>query len=167
MEAKLRVAEVNTMPAERLVESLGQCVAVRRWARDVAAGRPYAGVADLLAAADDVSAGLTDDEVLEALRDHPRIGQRPAGDSGTAALSAAEQSGVDSTGLADSLAAANAAYEARFGHIYLVCAAGRDGEDLLSDLAGRMTNDPVAELVVVRRELGSIARLRLSGMITG
>lgn len=165
MDAQVSVAEVNTMPAHELIDVLGRCVAVPRWAREVAAGRPYAGLTELLARADDVSASLTDDEVRTALRDHPRIGERPAAGSRTADLSTAEQSGVDSAGLAESLAAANTAYEARFGHIYLVCAAGRDGEDLLSDLAERITNDPVTELVVVRRELGLIARLRLSGMV--
>lgn len=167
MEAQPRVADVNTMPVAELVDLLGRCVAVPRWAREVADGRPYAGLTELLGRADEVSAGLTDDEVRAALRDHPRIGERPVAGSRTATLSTAEQSSMDRSGLADSLAAANAAYEARFGHIYLVCAAGRDGEDLLSDLADRMTNDPAAELLVVRAELGLIARLRLAGLVTG
>ena len=81
-------------------------------------------------------------------------------------MSATEQSGVDSTALADRLLAANLAYEQRFGHIYLVCASGRSGEELLADLAERMRNDPVTELSVVRRELGKIARLRLERMVT-
>ncbi|HEX9336660.1 MAG TPA: 2-oxo-4-hydroxy-4-carboxy-5-ureidoimidazoline decarboxylase, partial [Pseudonocardiaceae bacterium] len=93
--------------------------------------------------------------------DHPRIGERAAPGS----MSATEQSGVDSMTLADRLLAANLAYERRFGHIYLVCASGRDGEDLLADLAARMGNDPATELGVVRRELGKIARLRLERII--
>jgi 2-oxo-4-hydroxy-4-carboxy-5-ureidoimidazoline decarboxylase len=80
-------------------------------------------------------------------------------------MSASEQSGVDESD-ADRLLAANVAYEARFGHIYLVCAAGRSSAELLADAANRMANDPVTELVVVRRELGRIARLRLEGMIS-
>jgi 2-oxo-4-hydroxy-4-carboxy-5-ureidoimidazoline decarboxylase len=165
MEGKFRMAEVNALPSATLAELLGQCLAVPRWARDIAAARPYPDAAGLLAKADEVSASLTDDELRQALADHPRIGERAAAGSRTAALSAAEQSGVDSDALAGRLAAANAAYEAHFGHIYLVCAAGHGGAELLADLSDRMTNDPVTELGVVRGELGKIARLRLSGMI--
>jgi 2-oxo-4-hydroxy-4-carboxy-5-ureidoimidazoline decarboxylase len=165
MEDKFRIAEVNQLPFNTLTDLFGQCVAVERWARELADSRPYADVSALLARADELSASLTDKELRQALGDHPRIGQRAAPGSSTAALSEAEQSGVDIK-LADRLLAANTAYEVRFDHIYLVCAAGRNGEELLADLAERMDNDPVTELGVVRRELGKIAHLRLSGMIT-
>ncbi|HEX3589879.1 MAG TPA: 2-oxo-4-hydroxy-4-carboxy-5-ureidoimidazoline decarboxylase [Pseudonocardiaceae bacterium] len=161
MESKFRIAEVNALPAETLASVFGECLAVHRWARTLAADRPYPDVPALLARADELSASLTGAELRAALDDHPRIGTRPAAGS----RPAAEQSGVDSERLAGRLAEANAAYEERFGHIYLVCAAGRDGEDLLADLARRMTNDPATEWGVVRDELGKIARLRLSGMI--
>lgn len=161
-------AEVNELPPETLIGHFGRCLAVHRWARELVAERPYAGRDELLTTADRLSAGLTDQEVRQALDDHPRIGQRAAPDSATADMSATEQSGVDSSdlSLADRLAAGNVAYEQRFGHIYLVCASGRDGEDLLRDLTARLANDPVTELGVVRHELGRIARLRLEGMIT-
>ena len=156
MENKFRIAEVNQLPRDTLTDLLGQCVAVGRWARELADGRPYPGVDELLARAGDVSASLTDAELAQALADHPRIGGRTAAGS----RSAAEQSGVDTDRLAGRLAEANAAYEARFGHIYLVCAAGRSGDELLADLRARMANDPVTELGVVRRELGRIAHTR-------
>jgi 2-oxo-4-hydroxy-4-carboxy-5-ureidoimidazoline decarboxylase len=161
MENNFRIAEVNELGADWLTSLFRQCVAVDRWARELAGGRPYAGPVELLTRADELSASLTDEEIEHALDEHPRIGERTA--PGT--MSATEQSGVDSVTLADRLLAANLAYEARFGHIYLVCASGRDGEDLLADLATRMGNDPVTELSVVRRELGKIARLRLEGMV--
>jgi 2-oxo-4-hydroxy-4-carboxy-5-ureidoimidazoline decarboxylase len=160
MEGKFRIVEVNCLPRDTLTDLLGQCVAVGRWVRELADGRPYPGVTELLARADELSASLTDAELSQALAGHPRIGERTTG------RSAAEQSGVDRNRLADRLAEANAAYEARFGHVYLVCAAGRSGDDLLADLAERMANDPATELAVVRRELGRIAHLRLAGMIT-
>jgi 2-oxo-4-hydroxy-4-carboxy-5-ureidoimidazoline decarboxylase len=165
MEDKFRIAEVNQLPFNTLTDLFGQCVAVERWARELADSRPYADVIALLTRADELSASLTDKELRQALGDHPRIGQRAAPGSSTAGLSAAEQSGVDIK-LADRLLAANTAYEVRFEHIYLVCAAGRSGEELLADLADRMGNDPATELNVVRRELGKIAHLRLAGMIT-
>jgi len=161
MEENFRIAEVNGMDQSALIDAFRTCVAVERWARELADGRPFANLAGLLARADELSASLTDAELRHSLDDHPRIGARTAQGS----MSAAEQSGVDSVTLADRLLAANRAYEERFGHIYLVAAAGRDGEELLADCAARMANDPVTELGVVRRELGLIARLRLERMI--
>jgi 2-oxo-4-hydroxy-4-carboxy-5-ureidoimidazoline decarboxylase len=167
MEDGLRIAEINGLGVDAVNAVFRRCVDVERWAHELADGRPYASPAELLARADELSASLTDAEVRQALADHPRIGGRAAANSATAALSAAEQSGVDSTdtSLGERLLAANAAYEQRFGHIYLVCASGRDGEELLADATARLGNDPGTEIGVVRRELGDIARLRLSGMI--
>lgn len=158
MEPKFHIAELNELPAGTLTELFTECLAVPGWARDLAAGRPYPDTESLLARADELSAHLTDADLRRALADHPRIGERTAG------RPAAEQSGVDSS-FAARFADANAAYERRFGHIYLVAAAGRTGDDLLADLDRRMGNDPATEWGVVRRELGRIARLRLSGMI--
>jgi 2-oxo-4-hydroxy-4-carboxy-5-ureidoimidazoline decarboxylase len=60
----------------------------------------------------------------------------------------------------------NRAYEAKFGHIYLVCAAGRSGEELLAILRARLDNDPATERQVMRTELMKINRLRLAGLVT-
>jgi 2-oxo-4-hydroxy-4-carboxy-5-ureidoimidazoline decarboxylase len=66
---------------------------------------------------------------------------------------------------ADEFLAANRAYEQRFGRIYLVCAAGRSGAELLADLRARLANDPDTEFAVTVRELGKIALLRLAKVI--
>jgi 2-oxo-4-hydroxy-4-carboxy-5-ureidoimidazoline decarboxylase len=60
---------------------------------------------------------------------------------------------------------ANAEYEHRFGHLYLVCADGRGGEELLEDLQRRLGNDPPTELEVAGRELAKIADLRLTNAV--
>uniref|UniRef100_UPI0031D0DAEE 2-oxo-4-hydroxy-4-carboxy-5-ureidoimidazoline decarboxylase n=1 Tax=Saccharothrix mutabilis TaxID=33921 RepID=UPI0031D0DAEE len=149
----------NSAPAEQLRPLLTECLAVPRWVEAVLAGRPYASEEALLAAADD-AASLTDDEVRAAIAGHPRIGEKAKHGGVSARWSAAEQSGVAES-LADRLKAANAAYEERFGHIYLVCATGLSGERMLDDLAARMANDPRTETRVVNGELRKIAALRL------
>ena len=68
---------------------------------------------------------------------------------------------------AEDMARANAAYEERFGRIYLVAAAGRTAEELLSFLHQRLGNDPETELDVVRGELARISRLRLADTVDG
>ena len=151
----------NGLPAEELRPRLLRCVAVPRWARALIDGRPYADLADLLGTADELTTTLTGEEVLLALADHPKIGQRT-----NSAWSRAEQSGVDDRDT-DRLLAGNIAYEARFGHIYLVCATGRSGAQLLADLTARLANDPATEIDVVRGELAKIAALRLRRVVEG
>lgn len=51
------------------------------------------------------------------------------------------------------LAHANRDYEAHFGHMYLVCADGRSGEELLRVLHERLGNDAITECCVLRDEL--------------
>ncbi|WP_367136356.1 2-oxo-4-hydroxy-4-carboxy-5-ureidoimidazoline decarboxylase [Saccharothrix sp. HUAS TT1] len=153
----------NSAPADRLRPLLTECLAVPRWVDALLAGRPYADV-DALLAASDRFAELTDAEVRAAIAGHPRIGERARHDGASATWSADEQSGVAAS-LADRLRAANAAYEDRFGHIYLVCATGLSGEEVLADLASRLANPPGAELRVVNRELARIAALRLGKVL--
>ena len=67
--------------------------------------------------------------------------------------------------LASALRTANAEYEDRFGHVYLVCASGRSGAELLEVLRSRLHNDPRTELGVVADELRKIALLRLEKVL--
>lgn len=88
---------------------------------------------------------------------------------GAGGWSRQEQAGV--AGAAEltrqELAEGNAAYERRFGHIYLVCATGRSAEELLAALRERLSNDSDAEWRVVRSELAKINRIRLLKLIGG
>lgn len=154
----------NSRPEAELRPQLIECLAVPRWVDAVLAGRPFPDVDAVLATSDEAARELRDDEVRAAIAEHPRIGERARHGGVSAKWSAAEQSGVDASA-ADRLVAANLAYEERFGHIYLVCATGLSGEQMLANLAERMDNDPVAELRVVNRELAKIAALRLRKLI--
>lgn len=163
--AETGLSRVNALPASALEGELHACLAVPRWAREVAAGAPYAHADDLRAAADATARTLTSEEVDAALAGHPRIGERPAGSH--AAASRSEQSGVDhgDERLAAALAEGNAAYERRFGHIFLVCASGSSGEEILERLNARLANDARTERAVVADELRRIALVRLERML--
>ncbi|WP_446225385.1 2-oxo-4-hydroxy-4-carboxy-5-ureidoimidazoline decarboxylase [Nocardia sp. IBHARD005] len=156
----LSLAGFNDVAEATAEETLLACCSAPRWARAIAAARPYATTDALLAAADAALTALDDDEIDEALADHPRIGDRP-----TSAASAREQSGVAGADVRAALAEGNRAYEAKFGHIYLVCAAGRSGEELLAVLRARLDNDSATERQVMRTELAKINRLRLAGLV--
>ncbi len=146
---------------------LNDCLAVRRWIDLIANARPYADVAALLAQAERATASIGIAEILAAIEHHPRIGRLAGPDSTTGAWSASEQSGVDlaDTALTAELRAANQDYERRFEHIYLVCATGMSGQQMLSDLRARLSNEPAAELRLIRTHLGEIAKLRLKKVI--
>ena len=151
------LARLNSRPGGDAVRLLLGCCSAPGWARRVAGGRPYAGVDDLLAAADAAWAGRGPGELDAAMAGHPRIGER-----GLSAQSRQEQSGVGSdAGTIRALRDTNAAYETRFGHVFLICATGRGPDDILAELRRRMTNDPATELEVAAAEIGKINALRL------
>jgi OHCU decarboxylase len=151
-------ARMNGLSPDDAAAALRRCCGAERWVERMIAGRPYADDRALLEAADRAWWDLGREDWLQAFRAHPRIGERSA-DS----WSWQEQAGVDGTGadIRRRLAAGNEAYEGRFGHVYLVCATGREAPELLADLETRLTNDPARELRVAATELAKIIRLRL------
>jgi 2-oxo-4-hydroxy-4-carboxy-5-ureidoimidazoline decarboxylase len=148
----------NALPAELARRQLLACCASDRWAEEIASGRSYASPQEVLARSDASVAGLTQADLEQALAGHPRIGS-----AGADARSQREQAGVQAADQAtfQALADGNEAYERRFGHIYLVCAPGRNAADLLALLHQRLDHDPATEWEVVRTELAQINQLRL------
>jgi len=144
-------------------QGLTACLNVPRWVDDVVARAPFASLDALVAAAAEAATPLSPAEVDHALADHPRIGERPAGSGAAAAFSRAEQASSDAADeeLAARLTAGNAAYEAKFGRVFLIRAAGRTRAEILAELERRIRLDPGEEVGVVATELRAIALLRL------
>jgi 2-oxo-4-hydroxy-4-carboxy-5-ureidoimidazoline decarboxylase len=166
------VVAVDVMPDDELRDRLRSCCAAEAWVEEMVAGRPYRSEAALYAASDHATAGLDERGLEQALAGHPRIGDSaPAhgSDRRSAAWSRGEQAGVATGGanVLGELAAANAAYEQRFGHVYLVCASGRSADELLAVCRARLDNDPETERGVVFDELAKINRLRLGKLLDG
>ncbi|MEO7261084.1 MAG: 2-oxo-4-hydroxy-4-carboxy-5-ureidoimidazoline decarboxylase [Jatrophihabitantaceae bacterium] len=160
----IAVAEFDVAPAADAAAELMPCCASRRWISGLVSGRPYTRLDRLTAASDALLARLDWSELESALAGHPRIGER-AGASGRAdGWSRQEQAGAAAAAdpVRQELAAANRAYEQRFGHVFLICATGLSAETMLGALRSRLRNDPVAEREVVRGELTKIVRLRLA-----
>jgi OHCU decarboxylase len=63
------------------------------------------------------------------------------------------------------LADENRLYEARFGHVFLISAAGRSAEEVLEALRERMNHDAETEIKVAAEEQRKITRLRLESML--
>ena len=152
----------NLLPVRDAARQARSCCASAAWASALAEERPVADIDALCAVSERITRALPWDEVLAGLAGHPRIGQAPSGKGREAAASRREQAGVaGDPALAQALAAGNRAYELRFGHLYLVRAAGRSGQEMLALLDERLGNDPLAEQDVVRQQLAEITSLRL------
>jgi 2-oxo-4-hydroxy-4-carboxy-5-ureidoimidazoline decarboxylase len=160
------LADLNALPPRDFEELLLRCCAAPGWARQVTAGRPYASLADLLAAADAAWAARDPGDLDAAMAGHPRIGERRL--SGWSAQEqAGTQAGVGAdAGVVTALADGNAAYEQRFGHVFLICATGRGPAEILAELNRRMSHDPAAEREVAAAEIGKINELRLRKLAT-
>ncbi|MGY1640240.1 2-oxo-4-hydroxy-4-carboxy-5-ureidoimidazoline decarboxylase [Geodermatophilus sp. SYSU D00703] len=160
--------DFNAEPADRAVQLLRACNDAPRFAAEVAAGRPYRDVETLVARAEEVARGLPWEEVELALAAHPRIGDRPEGSSAGAEASRREQSSMagadDATRTA--LVEGNRAYEERFGHVFLVRAAGRGPEEMLAELRRRLGNDEQAERAEATEQLAQITALRVRGLVS-
>jgi 2-oxo-4-hydroxy-4-carboxy-5-ureidoimidazoline decarboxylase len=152
----------NGLPPAEARRELLTCCAARAFGDAVTAGRPYAGRANLIAAADAALSRLTWEDVMKAMAAHPRIGDRPGGRDRESAWSRREQSGVTAS---DALVEANRAYEDRFGHVFLVFATGKSAEDVLAAAKQRLGNDEATERATVREELRKIALLRLERLL--
>lgn len=158
---------VNALSSPAFREEFARCLNVDRWVAALDAERPFGSRRELLAAAEAHASPLTVPEVEAALSRHPRIGEKASGGDTESRWSRGEQAAVTAGGDSTEQAfkAANAAYEERFGHIYLVCASGRSPEDLLGDLEARLDNDPEREKRVVGEEFRKIALLRVEKVL--
>lgn len=163
----MQLAEFNAMDAAEAAAAIRPCVDIESWVDALVEGRPYSDLDALLIVADALARTWTGEQVEAALADHPRIGEQHQGSGASAAMSSREQSGVGRDAeIQRRLTAGNAAYERRFDRIFLVRAAGRDAEEILTLLEQRLENDPATELGVTAGQLREIAVLRLKGLFT-
>jgi len=154
---------LEAAPAAELTETLLEICSSPSWAEAVAAARPWADRDALLAANAAAMAALTVEDLNDAMAGHARIGKPKTGDA-TSEREQAGIQGVDSA-LLDELHEANAAYEAKFGHVFLICATGRTAATMLASLRERFPNDAATEAEIVRGELRKINDIRINRLL--
>ena len=157
------LSSFNAAPAQDAERDVLACCASTAFAKAIVGRRPYRDPAALLTAVDAAFDALSWDDIVESMNEHPRIGDRTV----SSGMSAAEQSGAAaaSDDVRQGLADGNLAYEQRFGQVFLICASGLSGPDMLAQLQARLGHDPGAERAVVREELLKITWLRLTKML--
>ena len=164
------VARLNALPGPEARAALLRCCGAVRGAEQMSARRPFAAAADVFAAARAVGKTLSPADWLEAFAAHPRIGDLNSLRKKfphTAAWSTQEQSSLASAAEATlaALAAGNQTYEARFGHIFIVCATGKTPDEMLALLEQRLDNAPGEELRIAAAEQEKITLLRLQKLL--
>lgn len=162
----MQLSDFNQASSASIQTLLKQCVHIERWAIELEQQRPFATVDDVLNAAQAQSQTWSWADIYAALATHPRIGEKQAQHALTAKekrFSKAEQAAVsqDQT-TQDALLAGNFAYEAKFDFIFLIRAAGRNSQEILTALNRRLENDLDTEKNIVKQELSEIALLRLT-----
>ncbi|MFD7707442.1 2-oxo-4-hydroxy-4-carboxy-5-ureidoimidazoline decarboxylase [Streptomyces sp. NPDC059785] len=143
----------NTAAPDAAERALLTCCRSLRWARRLADHRPYPDLEALLAAADEAAYDLTPTDLAEALAGEP-LTALPA-----SAYSAAHTA----------LGAAQAAYESRFGHVFVICLDDFDPaealDQVLAGIRSRLVNDPEEERALAGEELRRLARGRLARLV--
>ncbi|MFI0962791.1 2-oxo-4-hydroxy-4-carboxy-5-ureidoimidazoline decarboxylase [Streptomyces sp. NPDC021080] len=157
------LARFNALDESAALAVLHEVCASRAWAERLLAARPYSTAEDLYAESDAATAGLATADLTEAMAGHPPIGRPKPGD----ATSSREQRGMAgaSAELRAEMLELNLAYKEKFGHVFLVCATGRTGEQMRDAVRERIGNTAEREREIVRVELGKINRIRLGGLV--
>ncbi|MGW1166712.1 2-oxo-4-hydroxy-4-carboxy-5-ureidoimidazoline decarboxylase [Streptomyces sp. NPDC001153] len=145
----------NAAPADEARALLLHCLHSLRWSHRVADHRPYPDLDSLLAAADEAAYDLSPGDLSEAL----------AGES----LPDLPEDTYSAAHMA--LSAAHAAYEARFGHAFVIYLGDTHPDEsldrILEAIRSRLTNDPEEERVIAAEELRRLARSRLGTCLRG
>ncbi len=156
----------NMLPSDKAAAEILSCCGSSVWAQEMVAARPFLSEDALFAHAGEVWRWLGEENWMEAFRSHPRIGERHAERSTTAASakwSSGEQRNVSESNdeVKQAIAEGNRAYEDRFGRIFIICASGKKPEEMLAALKQRLTNDDAAELQESAAQQEEIMQLRL------
>lgn len=169
-KARTGLDRFNELSAEQAARALLACCGSQRWVSRMLETRPFATVEELFEAANKIWKALDRKEQRAAFGHHPPIGGKKAGRKQSAKAQrwsrgeqAAALQGEPETMAV--LAAANQAYHAAFGHVYLVCATGKSSEEILKNLRQRLSNDPDTEWLIAAEEQRKITRLRLEKLL--
>ena len=160
------IADLDALPAEPAADLLRTLFEdAPRFLDRLAAARPFVSDAGLIACAQELARTVPEDEQVELLNAHPRIGADPGAVS---VLSHAEQ-GYDQPDapptppwVAEELEALNDAYERVFGFRFVVFVAGRSREEILPLLERALRDEREGELRRGLDDVVDIAADRLS-----
>ncbi len=166
----LTLQQINALDSEEFTRLVGPVFEHSPWIAEAAwGGRPFGSAEDLHAALCAVVRTAGEERQLALIRAHPDLAGRLAQAGHLTRESTGEQS---SAGL-DRLTAEevglfqqnNAAYQARFGFPFVICARLNKPEAILAGFKARLQNSRPQEIAAALDEIFKIAELRLRDLI--
>ncbi|MBI4057154.1 MAG: 2-oxo-4-hydroxy-4-carboxy-5-ureidoimidazoline decarboxylase [Elusimicrobia bacterium] len=166
----MKLDVLNHLSSKEAQEEFLKCCGSKRWAEAMTQSRPFKNPAELFDKAQRTWYYLTPEDWVEAFSQHPKIGDLDSlriKFGATKIWAKKEQSGVAlaSEKVLTELAEGNQLYEKKFGYIFIVCATGKNAEEMLSVLKQRLQNDPETEMRIAADEQNKITRLRLERVL--
>lgn len=169
------LTELNQMAAPAFVAALGGIYEHSPWIPErAAAARPFATLAALKLALQDVVARASRQEQLGLLRAHPELAGRAAIAGELTRESTGEQakSGLNqcSPEQFEKLQRLNAEYNGKFGFPFILAVKGPTGqgltrEEVIATFARRLRNRPDDEMAECLRQVHRIAEMRLNDLL--
>ena len=160
--------EFNILLREQLIEVLRNCCGSKTWVNRMLPFIPAEDLVELLEDAEEQWWLCNESDWKEAFSQHPKIGDTLIQkDSTSSEWAIDEQAAVmkSSGNTLEELAAANKKYEEKFGYIFIVCATGKSGEEMLSLLLTRLQNSPEVEIEIAADEQNKITKIRLEKLL--
>jgi 2-oxo-4-hydroxy-4-carboxy-5-ureidoimidazoline decarboxylase len=160
------LARWNELDSAEAAKEILPCCGSKAWAAELSGKRPFEDEAAVLITSDEIWRSLGTADWLQAFQSHPKIGESraaaPAGGN-SAAWSQQEQKAVAAAEeeIKVGLAKGNGEYEEKFGFIFIVCATGKSGLEILGILKRRLQNGKEKELREAAEEQRQITQLRL------
>ncbi|MFI5148258.1 MAG: 2-oxo-4-hydroxy-4-carboxy-5-ureidoimidazoline decarboxylase [Bacteroidia bacterium] len=166
----MTLQELNSLNPEKCRAEFFKCCGSSKWAMQLCELRPFESLESLLRQGDRIWLACSDTDMMEAFSHHPKIGDLKNLEekfSTTKVWAGGEQAGVNSAGrdVLLALAAGNAAYEKRFGYIFIVCASGKSAREMLDLLQARLNNNAESEKIIARTEQNKITHLRIHKLL--
>lgn len=167
---QLTLAHVNKAGWAEFMQLIGPVFEASPWIAEATwPRRPFATLADLHAALCATVRATPESRQLELLCAHPDLAGRAALAGKLTRESAQEQAGAGLTQLTAAELALfqerNAAYRARFGFPFIICARLNAKEAILAALARRQEHSREEEIRTALEEIFKIAHLRLRDLI--
>ncbi len=166
----MTITDLNNLDPAPRAEALARCCGATAWVEAMNDAFPMKDEAQLFEAANVIWYGLKHEDWLEAFTHHPKIGDVTALKekfASTAKWAEGEQGAMKQAtdAVIQALAEGNAAYEQKFGYIFIVCATGKSADEMVALLQERLPNAPDKEIHIAMAEQDKITRIRLEKLL--
>ena len=162
--------ELSAMSEDDFVDALGGVFEHSPWvAKGAFARRPFAARKDLHSAMVDTVSRASQAQQLALIRAHPELASKAAVRGELTDASNREQTGAGLTECSPEefkrLQDLNQAYNARFGHPFILAVRGHTRQSVIDNFAQRITSDPEVEMRECLSQIAKIALFRLHDLV--